>query len=151
MAEMEEIKTDSADAAEAATEEKKAKKSKKDAEKELLLEIERLNAEINGIMNAEFICADAGTVEQIVPADKKYDVVIIDPPRKGTTPQLIEYIAAQKIERIVYISCGPDTLARDCALFEKVGYTVGDVQPVDMFPLTGHVESVVCLTRRLDN
>ena len=107
----------------------------------------KVNAEINGIENADFYCADASKSESIIPADKKYDVVILDPPRKGTTEELISYISKSDINRVVYISCGPDTLARDIVTFKKYGYIAGDVQPVDMFPATGHVESVVCLTR----
>lgn len=107
-----------------------------------------INAEINGIKNADFYCADASKTESIIPSDKEYDVVILDPPRKGTTRELISYIAKRDIKRVVYISCGPDTLARDVAIFKEYGYEAGDVLPVDMFPATGHVESVVCLTRR---
>lgn len=114
------------------------------------VECAKKNAEINGIENAEFFCADASKTESIVPDDKNYDVVILDPPRKGTTEELISYIAKRDIRRVVYISCGPDTLARDIVTFRKYGYDCGDVQPVDMFPVTGHVESVVSLTRRLD-
>jgi 23S rRNA (uracil1939-C5)-methyltransferase len=109
------------------------------------------NARLNGIENAQFYCADASDTETIIPQDKEYDVVILDPPRKGTTPELISYIAKRKIDRVVYISCGPDTLARDVAMFKKYGYEPSAVQPVDMFPVTGHVESVVCLTRTFDN
>lgn len=113
------------------------------------VECAKFNATRNGIDNADFYCADASDTESIIPREKKYDVVILDPPRKGSTPELIEYIARENIEKVVYISCGPDTLARDCALFRKLGYTVGDVQPVDMFPMTGHVETVVLLSRRI--
>ena len=74
--------------------------------------------------------------------------VILDPPRKGSTPELITYLAERNFDRIVYVSCNPDTLARDCAFFRKLGYNIGAVTPVDMFPRTGHVESVVCLTRK---
>ena len=123
------------------------------------VECARINAEQNGIENAEFYCGDASDTNGILAAAERAsgkrieaDVVIIDPPRKGTTPELIEYIAQRKIERVVYVSCNPDTLARDCSEFAKHGYTInGEVVPVDMFPKTGHVESVVCLTRRLDN
>lgn len=108
----------------------------------------KLNAELNGIKNAEFHCADASNTESIVPSDKRYDVVILDPPRKGTTEALISYIAKRDIKKVVYISCGPDTLARDMVTFKKYGYTLGKVHPVDMFPVTGHVECVVCLTRK---
>ena len=112
------------------------------------VECAKLNAEINGIENADFFCADASDTESIVPSDRKYDVVILDPPRKGTTEELIGYIAKRNIGRVVYISCGPDTLARDMVTFKKYGYSFGSVQPVDMFPVTGHVESVVCLTQQ---
>ena len=111
------------------------------------VECARLNAELNGIKNAEFYCADASKTEGIIPKDRKYDVVILDPPRKGTTEELIDYIAKSDIGKVVYISCGPDTLARDCAYFRKLGYTIGKIQPVDMFPVTGHVETVVLLSR----
>ncbi len=110
----------------------------------------RVNAEINGITNAEFYCADATQTESIIPDGKKYDVVILDPPRKGTTEELISYIAKRNIERVVYISCGPDTLARDIVTFRKYGYDCGDIQPVDMFPTTGHVECVTLLSRKGD-
>ena len=115
------------------------------------VECAKVNAKINNIQNADFYCADASKTESIIPADREYDVVILDPPRKGTTEELISYIAKRNIGRVVYISCGPDTLARDVATFKKYGYVAGDVQPVDMFPVTGHIESVVSLTRRFDN
>ena len=119
------------------------------------VECAKMNAEINGIENAEFYCGDASDTEGILGLAEresgkeiKADVVILDPPRKGSTPELIKYIADRKIPRVVYVSCGPDTLARDCAEFMKYGYEIkGEVAPVDMFPRTGHVESVVCLTR----
>ncbi|MBQ7357716.1 MAG: hypothetical protein IJW65_03160 [Clostridia bacterium] len=76
------------------------------------------------------------------------DVVVIDPPRKGTTAELMNYLSDIGVNNIVYVSCGPDTLARDCAYFKKLGYEIGKVTPVDLFPGTGHVESVVCLTRK---
>lgn len=107
----------------------------------------KINAEINGIVNADFYCADATKTESIVPDDKNYDVVILDPPRKGTTEELISYIAKRDIKRVVYISCGPDTLARDVAIFRKYGYGCGSIQPVDMFPTTGHVECVVAINK----
>ena len=111
------------------------------------------NAERNGIGNARFVCADAGSKEVILEAagGTRPDVVIIDPPRKGSTRELVDCLADLSVPRIVYVSCGADTLARDCKWFSERGYEIGDVQPVDMFPRTGHVESVVCLTRRLDN
>lgn len=108
------------------------------------------NAITNGIANAEFICADAGSAKVITSATQGIcpDVAIIDPPRRGSTRELAEQLAALDVPKIVYISCEPSTLARDCTYFKALGYAVGNVQPVDMFPRTGHVESVVCLTRK---
>ena len=116
----------------------------------------RENAARNGVANAYFYCGDASDAQKLlesaeaVHGDVSEATVIMDPPRKGSTPALIEYLAARGFGRIVYVSCGPDTLARDCALFQRLGYEIGNVTPVDMFPRTGHVESVVCLKRRLD-
>jgi 23S rRNA (uracil1939-C5)-methyltransferase len=117
------------------------------------VECAKQNAKYNGIDNAEFYCADAGNAKNILDAmgGERPDVVIIDPPRKGSTKELVECLASLDVPRIVYVSCDPTTLARDCAWFKDAGYIIGEVQPVDMFPRTGHVESVVCLTRRLDN
>ena len=117
------------------------------------VECAKENAARNGIENASFICADAGDKEVILAAagGVRPDVVVIDPPRKGSTKELVDCLAELGVPRVVYVSCGPDTLARDCAWFREQGYSIGDVHPVDMFPRTGHVESVVCITRRLDN
>lgn len=112
------------------------------------------NAERNGLENAYFYCGDASDAQKLLEnaerahGDVSGATVIMDPPRKGSTPELIEYLAKRGFKRIVYVSCGPDTLARDCALFQSLGYEIGEVTPVDMFPRTGHVESVVCMTRR---
>ena len=113
----------------------------------------RENAKRNGVENAEFFCADAGDKEVILKAagGTRPDVVVIDPPRKGSTKELVDCLAELGVPKVVYVSCDPDTLARDCAWFSAAGYSVGEVQPVDMFPRTGHVESVVCLTRTFDN
>ncbi|MBE6546048.1 MAG: 23S rRNA (uracil(1939)-C(5))-methyltransferase RlmD [Ruminococcaceae bacterium] len=111
------------------------------------------NAARNKIANAEFFCADAGDRETILrmTGGERPDVVVIDPPRKGSTKALAECLASLEVPKIVYVSCAPDTLARDCKWFSEAGYTIGSVQPVDMFPRTGHVESVVCLTRTFNN
>ena len=121
---------------------------------ESAVECARKNAAENGIKNASFYCGDATDTEKLLASAQAArgerilpDVVILDPPRKGCTPTLLSYVARLAPERIVYISCNPDTLARDAALLIKQGYTMGDVTPVDLFPLTGHVESVVCLER----
>ena len=117
------------------------------------VECARENAKNNGIANAEFICGDASNKETILSAfgGVAPDVVVIDPPRKGSTRELVDTLADIGVKRIVYVSCSPDTLARDATYFLDRGYEMGEVQPVDMFPRSGHVESVVCLTRRLDN
>ncbi|MBO5416675.1 MAG: 23S rRNA (uracil(1939)-C(5))-methyltransferase RlmD [Clostridia bacterium] len=114
------------------------------------VECARENAERNGITNAEFLCADAGERETILRAagGKRPDAVVIDPPRKGSTRELVECLSSLEVPKVVYVSCNPDTLARDCAWFKDSGYTIGEVQPVDMFPRTGHVESVVCLCKQ---
>ena len=121
------------------------------------VECAKINAEINGVKNAGFYAGDAKDIESLISSverargDLQPDVVILDPPRKGCSSEVIEFLAKRGIKRIVYVSCDPDTLARDCALFGQLGYAVGDVDPVDMFPRTGHVESVVCLTRTFNN
>ena len=116
------------------------------------------NAERNGVKHAHFYCGDASDARRLLhEAEEKHGrldeartTVVFDPPRKGSTPELISYISDRNFNKVVYVSCNPDTLARDCALFRELGYEIGTVTPVDMFPRTGHVESVVCLTRRLD-
>ncbi len=75
-------------------------------------------------------------------------MVILAPPRKGCDARLLRFLAEREVPRIVYVSCGPDSLARDCAILRELGYEIGTVTPVDLFPRTGHVESVVCLTRK---
>lgn len=102
------------------------------------------NARLNKIDNAEFICADAA---QAV-GDFSPDVVIIDPPRKGCDEALPGIICKMSPKRIVYVSCDSATLARDCARFAQLGYTVAEATPVDMFPRTGNVETVVLLSRK---
>lgn len=90
-------------------------------------------------------CADIDSqpAEQI----KAAGVVILDPPRAGCRPELLEAVAAAGIERIVYVSCDPATLARDIKLLEERGYGFVEATPVDMFPGTSHIESVVLLTK----
>ena len=99
----------------------------------------RENARLNGIKNAEFICADAMTADI-----SGYDLVFVDPPRKGMSAELVEKLNENGPKTIVYVSCDPTTLARDVKLLTS--YKADTVIPVDMFPRTGHVESVVCLT-----
>ena len=115
------------------------------------VECAKQNARDNGIANADFFCADASDPKTILNCmgGVRPDVVVIDPPRKGSTRELAECLSELGVPRIVYVSCNPDTLARDCTYFAELGYTIGEVTPVDMFPRTGHVESIVCLTRKV--
>ena len=112
----------------------------------------RDNAVRNGIENAEFFCGDAG--EAALSLEKqgvKADVVVVDPPRKGLNADAIEALSRFAPRRIVYVSCDPATLARDVALLKERGYVLKNAMAADLFPRCAHVESVVCLTRRLDN
>lgn len=109
----------------------------------------KFNAETNGIKNAEFICADAAVAADILAEkEESAEVVIVDPPRKGCSEELL-CIIAQKFspERVVYVSCDPATLARDCAILEKNGYKLLEYTPVDLFPRTSHVECCALLCR----
>ena len=103
------------------------------------------NAELNSLTNAEFICQDA--TEFAGQNSSKADVVIVDPPRKGMTDQGIADIARLSPRRVVYISCGPRTLARDLKTFEQFGYHCRKIQPVDMFPQTAHTECVALIEK----
>ena len=106
------------------------------------------NARLNGIRNCWFTCADAGEfMESLAAEGKKADVVFLDPPRAGSTERFIASLAKMAPRRVVYISCNPVTLARDLAWFRQYGYRAEIAQPVDMFPHTEHIETVVLLTR----
>ncbi len=116
------------------------------------------NALANGIKNAKFFTGDAANTENLLKnaehsLGRKIEpsVIILDPPRAGCDARLLDYVAGLCPERIVYVSCNPATLARDIAYLSPLGYDTDSLTPMDMFPMTGHVESVVCLTRRLDN
>ncbi len=113
------------------------------------IEDAKINAEINNIDNAEFICGDAPEAAKILKERGiKPDVIIVDPPRKGCAAELLDTINEMNPKRLVYISCDPATLARDCAILKEKGYEVQKVTPVDMFPKTSHVETVVLLSQR---
>ncbi len=108
----------------------------------------RENAKRNNIFNTEFY---AGKAEVIVPKlykrNIKADIVIVDPPRKGCEKEVIDTIINMSPEKVVYVSCNPSTLARDITLLESGGYKLIKVQPVDQFPWTVHVESIILLER----
>ena len=109
------------------------------------------NAERNGITNAEFFAGDAGkVVSEIYAAGKpgcRADVVVVDPPRKGLSAQLIDTVTAMSPERIVYVSCDPATLARDIKIFAEKGFELRRVSAFDNFCHSNHVECVVQLSR----
>ena len=107
----------------------------------------KFNAGLNGIENAEFICADAAEAAALLSGrGLKPEVVILDPPRKGCSAELITTVAeAFSPERVVYVSCDPATLARDIKLFTEKGYSLTEYTPVDMFPRTAHVECCAML------
>ncbi|QUL55639.1 23S rRNA (uracil(1939)-C(5))-methyltransferase RlmD [Paenibacillus tritici] len=114
------------------------------------IEDARANAKLNGMNNVKF---EVGASEDVIPAWKEQcvtpDVIVVDPPRKGCDPRLLETILLMQPERVVYVSCNPSTLARDLRVLEDGGYRAVEVTPVDMFPHTVHVECVVGI-RRVD-
>ncbi|MBQ7740068.1 MAG: 23S rRNA (uracil(1939)-C(5))-methyltransferase RlmD [Eubacterium sp.] len=106
------------------------------------------NASVNGITNAEFFCGDAFQGAKELERRKiKADVVVLDPPRKGCESELFDVIERMSPERIVYVSCDSATLARDLVILKEKGYEAQEVTPVDLFPRTPHVETVVLLSR----
>ena len=107
----------------------------------------KINASINNIKNVTFVNADAGDFLVEYAKNAKADVVIMDPPRSGSTPEFLNSLLKIKPDRIVYISCGPDTQARDIKVLIKGGYKVTACQPFDLFPHTEHVETVVLLSQ----
>ena len=111
----------------------------------------RKNKTRNKAEGVKFICGDATEfMEERSQAKERYDTVVIDPPRSGTTARFISACARLSPEKVVYVSCNPDTLLRDVRLFAKAGYKAEEVVPVDMFPWTTDVECVVRL-HRIDN
>lgn len=110
-----------------------------------------INAKNNGFKNCDFICDDAtGAAKTLRNSGIKPDVVILDPPRKGCSQEVLSIIANDFCpERVVYVSCDSATLARDLKILNEMGYKVIDVTAADMFPRTGHCESITLLTRRV--
>lgn len=106
------------------------------------------NARLNNVDNVEFIVGKSEEeIPRLIENGIKADVIVVDPPRKGCDIKLLDAIGVSRVEKIVYVSCDPSTLARDLKVLGDKGYQVMEVQPVDMFAQTGHVESVVLLTR----
>jgi len=113
---------------------------------ESAVEDARINAKKNNISNAEFKLGKAENLIFELITEFKANKVILDPPRKGCEKEVLEELLKLKPERIVYISCNPSTLARDIKILTKDYYKVTKVQPVDMFPHTAHVETVVLMS-----
>lgn len=112
----------------------------------------KANAKLNGMNNVEFV---VGQAEKIMPEWKREgldpDVIVVDPPRKGCAPEFLEAMIEMEPKRIVYVSCNPSTLARDLRILEDGGYRTNEVQPVDMFPNTTHVEAIALIQRKMSN
>ena len=112
------------------------------------IEDAKFNAAQNGMENAEFFCMDAGQAAKML-ADRRTrpDVIVVDPPRKGVSADVIEAIGAMAPQRVVYVSCDPATLARDLKLLTAAGYTPQTAEAFDLFPRCAHVETVVLLSK----
>ena len=107
----------------------------------------RMGGEIAG--KSRFFCADAGQAAARLAAEGLApDVIIVDPPRKGCDQATLDAVVRMAPRRLVYVSCNPATAARDAAILTREGYRVEKVQPVDMFPRTGHVECVIGLSQQ---
>ena len=111
----------------------------------------KINANLNNLDNVEFY---VGKAEEVVPKmykeGKTANVVVVDPPRKGCDEKVLDTIVSMKPDRVVYVSCNPSTLARDLAYLDERGYKCLEVQPVDMFPHTMHVECCAKIVKKSD-
>jgi 23S rRNA (uracil1939-C5)-methyltransferase len=108
----------------------------------------RKNAQINNMENVRFFCADATVfLNDLAAQNESADLVIMDPPRAGSTVSFMKSVCALAPKKVIYVSCNPETLARDLDCFIRNGYKVKRIQPVDMFPNTSHVETVVLISR----
>ena len=107
------------------------------------------NAKMNGIDNIRFYCNDAGRfLVNMAEQGENADVVIMDPPRSGSTEEFMDAVGKLGAGKVVYVSCNPETLARDVRYVKKLGYRAVEAWPVDMFPETDHVETVVLLSQQ---
>jgi 23S rRNA (uracil1939-C5)-methyltransferase/tRNA (uracil-5-)-methyltransferase len=112
---------------------------------EIACEWARRNAEGNGIENARFLSASAEHIFAEIAFPAEQTTVVIDPPRKGSTPEFLQQLVEFGPARVVYISCNPATQVRDLKQLHESGYRLEDVQPVDLFPHTRHLESIMTL------
>jgi 23S rRNA (uracil1939-C5)-methyltransferase len=109
----------------------------------------RMNARIKGIKNCRFEAGDvAGLFDEMTGDYPKVDVAVPNPPRKGCDLNVLERVAALGPKSIIYVSCSPQSLTRDLDILNKFGYLCREIQPVDMFPQTVHVENVARLIRQ---
>ena len=111
------------------------------------IECAKKAARLNGLDNIRFLCGDA--VKALHDPSARYDTVLVDPPRAGLSDAFTRALIAHAPAKIVYVSCNPETLARDLSLLTSAGYTASPVQPVDLFPFTPHLETVVLLSKGL--
>jgi len=110
----------------------------------------RMNAEMNGISNAEFICADAGKAAALLAERGEHiDIAVLDPPRKGASRDTLEAVARMSPQKIVMVSCNTSTMARDFVVLSELGYRPCAVQPVDMFPRTANIECAALLEKSI--
>ena len=106
------------------------------------------NAKANGITNARFLCADAtSAIQRMAQQGERMDVVFLDPPRAGSTPEFLQAVCQLAPDRVVYISCNPETQRRDLEYLTARSWKASFIQPVDLFPHTEHVETVVLLSK----
>ena len=110
------------------------------------VEAARENAKLNGIDNVEFIASDV--LKVLDDLDKNPDLIVLDPPREGINPRAIEKIIDFDPEKFLYISCNPVTMVRDLQVFGERGYKIEELEIVDQFPKTSHVETVVLMSRK---
>ena len=107
------------------------------------------NARLNGLENVDFICADASShMKEMAKSGATADTVFLDPPRSGSDERFLASLIRLNPKTVVYISCNPETLARDLRYLTKMGpYRMVGAQPVDMFPQTSHCETIALMSR----
>lgn len=111
------------------------------------IENAKQNAADNNINNAEFFCGDASLVKKLIERGYCFDIAIVDPPRKGCSPDVLDALAASGAKKMVYVSCNSATLARDLGILSEKGYKIEKVIPADLFPRTIHCEAVASLLK----
>jgi len=110
----------------------------------------RRNARLNNRRNCRFEAGDVRELlHELAEDEERIDLVVLNPPRKGCEREVLQQVAGLAPQRIIYVSCSPQTLARDLDLLGGLGYVCRELQPVDMFPQTPHVENVALLERKV--